>query len=344
MAEDEEDYEKNPPDLPTLHFGSNSGPGIDGPLTLVVQLPFTLACTVSSKPPANYTWTGGVNVVQDPPESVSIRHESESGTVILSEFRVIEGNATKLYCSVQSQPASFVTWSGADIHSLGSTLAYSNTLKSQAGVLSCFAENNMKHGYQAVKGYASRNISLNVLHPPKLKHISRRNVLEGNMVLIQCLYAAGNPITTRSTITRTADGTSWSENSHTFQFDVSAFPYQNIITVNESERLLIICEVLSNPQSTIRLKENHKATILVERENVLEVEYVIQNTSCSDSAVYTCSAFNNYTAIERVPTNELQLLTQTFKTSELPKTEFYWFLTWKSNVCFDDGCISTARV
>ncbi|XP_052803199.1 hemicentin-1-like isoform X2 [Mya arenaria] len=345
-----------PPELPTLHWDSSSGPVIDGPLTLVVQRLFTLACVASSKPPANYTWTGGVNVVhgqllQDtltakvnttrtctarnilnptvgaaramsssatitlninyPPESVSIRHESVSGTVIQSEFRVIEGNSTKLYCTVQSQPASSFRWSGADIHSLD---------------------------------------------PPKLHTITRRNALEGNIVLIQCLFTAGNPITTRSTFTRAVDGTSWSGDSHTFQsihredaglyrctvensmdptgaeiqtgndtadfeinvwyntsilrFDVSTFPNQNIITVNESERLLIVCEVLSNPDSTIRLKENHMATILLERENVLEVEYVIQNTSCSDSAVYTCSAFNNYTAMERVPFKELQLFVQ----------------------------------
>ncbi|WAR05683.1 hypothetical protein MAR_021052, partial [Mya arenaria] len=207
----------NPPELPTLHWDSSSGPVIDGPLTLVVQRLFTLACVASSKPPANYTWTGGVNVVhgqllQDtltakvnttrtctarnilnptvgaaramsssatitlninyPPESVSIRHESVSGTVIQSEFRVIEGNSTKLYCTVQSQPASSFRWSGADIHSLD---------------------------------------------PPKLHTITRRNALEGNIVLIQCLFTAGNPITTRSTFTRAVDGTSWSGDSHTFQ-------------------------------------------------------------------------------------------------------------------------------
>ncbi|WAR05768.1 HMCN1-like protein, partial [Mya arenaria] len=146
----------NPPELPTLYLGSRSGPVILGPLTLVVQRSFTLVCDASSKPPANFSWAVGVNTVQGQllqdmlatkvntmrtctanfPENVLIRHESVSGTAIQSEFRVIEGNATKLYCSVQSQPASSFSWSGADIHSLGSNLVYSNTLQAQTGVLS----------------------------------------------------------------------------------------------------------------------------------------------------------------------------------------------------------------
>ncbi|XP_052803200.1 hemicentin-1-like isoform X3 [Mya arenaria] len=291
-----------PPELPTLHWDSSSGPVIDGPLTLVVQRLFTLACVASSKPPANYTWTGGVNVVHGQ---------------LLQDTLTAKVNTTR----------------------------------------TCTARNILNPTVGAARAMSSSaTITLNINYPPKLHTITRRNALEGNIVLIQCLFTAGNPITTRSTFTRAVDGTSWSGDSHTFQsihredaglyrctvensmdptgaeiqtgndtadfeinvwyntsilrFDVSTFPNQNIITVNESERLLIVCEVLSNPDSTIRLKENHMATILLERENVLEVEYVIQNTSCSDSAVYTCSAFNNYTAMERVPFKELQLFVQ----------------------------------
>ncbi|WAQ93574.1 hypothetical protein MAR_006045 [Mya arenaria] len=144
-------YVSDHPGLPTLHLDSTLGPVIDGPLNIVVQQPFTLACNASSKPAANYTWTGGVNVAQDPPEDVSIRHESESGINIQSEFRVIKGDAVKLYCSVQSQPPSSYTWSGEGIHSLGSNLVYSNTLQSKTGTLSCFAGNSMMHGNQATK-------------------------------------------------------------------------------------------------------------------------------------------------------------------------------------------------
>ncbi|XP_052803166.1 hemicentin-1-like [Mya arenaria] len=386
-----------PPELPTLYLGSSSGPVIHGPLTLVVQRPFTLVCDASSKPPANFSWAVGVNTVQGqllqdmfttkvntmrtctasstlnptvgpartmsssatvtihinyPPENVSITHGSVSGTVIQSEFRVIEGNATKLYCSVQSQPASSFTWSGADIHSLRSNLVYSNTLQSQTGVLSCLAENNMTHGNQAVKGSASRNISLNVLYPPKLLTLHRINAVEGRSLLIQCQYTDGNPIATTLTITRTADGTSWS-GEHTIQsvrradaglyrctvensmdptgedkrtgmdtadfeiniwyntsitrFEVSGNPNQTIVTINESDRFVVVCGVLSNPYSTIRLEKNHMGTTLLKTENVLEVEYSIQNAVCSDADVYTCSGFNNYTDMENTPYKELQL-------------------------------------
>ncbi|XP_052805370.1 hemicentin-1-like isoform X2 [Mya arenaria] len=399
------------PGLPTLHLDSTLGPVIDGPLNIVVQQPFTLACNASSKPAANYTWTGGVNVAQGqllhdtliskintirtciakntinytaetattgsssatvtihinyPPEDVSIRHESESGINIQSEFRVIKGDAVKLYCSVQSQPPSSYTWSGEGIHSLGSNLVYSNTLQSKTGTLSCFAGNSMMHGNQAVNGSASKNISLNVLYPPKLQTLPRINAIEGNTILIQCRHTAGNPMKTMSTITRTVDDVSWIGDSHTIQiinrtdagiyrctvensmdptgaairtgidaadfeisvwfntsisrFGVSTFPNQNIVTISESERLIIECEVLSNPHSTIRLKQNHMAAIILEKEHVHELEFVIQNTSCFDSAVYTCSAFNNYTDITRTPSKELQLfvrcsLTQTFEPS-----------------------------
>ncbi|WAR06130.1 HMCN1-like protein [Mya arenaria] len=289
---------QNPPGLPTIHLDSSSGPVIDGPLTLVVQRPFTLACNAFSKPPGSYTWTGGVNVVQgqliqdtlttkvntsrmctasNPPESVNIRHESVSGTIINSELRVIEGDATKLYCSVQSQPASSYSWSGVGIHSLGNTMVYSNTRPKQTGVLSCLVENNMTHLIQAVKGLASRNISLNVLYPPKLRVLHRLNSVEGNNTSISI-------------------------------FDFIAFPNQYIVTIKESDRLVLLCGVFSNPNSTIRLKQKHMATIIMERENVREVVYVIQNVSCSDAAVYTCSAFNNYTDVERAPSKELQLL------------------------------------
>ncbi|WAR05676.1 hypothetical protein MAR_021045, partial [Mya arenaria] len=56
--------DQNPPELPTLYLGSSSGPVIHGPLTLVVQRPFTLVCDASSKPPANFSWAVGVNTVQ----------------------------------------------------------------------------------------------------------------------------------------------------------------------------------------------------------------------------------------------------------------------------------------
>ncbi|XP_052803461.1 hemicentin-1-like isoform X1 [Mya arenaria] len=286
------------------------------------------------------------------PENVLIRHESVSGTAIQSEFRVIEGNATKLYCSVQSQPASSFSWSGADIHSLGSNLVYSNTLQAQTGVLSCLAENNMTHGNQAVKGSASRNISLNVLYPPKLLTLHRINAVEGRSLLIQCQYTDGNPIATTLTITRTADGTSWS-GKHTIQsvrradaglyrctvnnsmdptgedirtgmdtadfeinvwyntsitrFEVSGNPNQTIVTINESDRFVVVCGVLSNPNSTIRLEKNNMATTLLKTENVLEVEYLNQNAVCSDADVYTCSGFNNYTDMNNTPSKELQL-------------------------------------
>ncbi|XP_052769197.1 uncharacterized protein LOC128209277 [Mya arenaria] len=91
------------------------------------------------------------------------------------------------------------------------------------------------------------------------------------------------------------------------RFEFSAFSNQTIITVNESERLMLVCEVLSNPNSTIRLKENHMATVLKEATNALKVEYLIQNATCSDTSVYTCTAFNNYTDMERAPSKELQL-------------------------------------
>ncbi|XP_052805975.1 hemicentin-1-like [Mya arenaria] len=319
-----------PPGLPTIHLDSSSGPVIDGPLTLVVQRPFTLACNAFSKPPGSYTWTGGVNVVQGqliqdtlttkvntsrmctassrlnpsvgeastrtssayvtininyPPESVNIRHESVSGTIINSELRVIEGDATKLYCSVQSQPASSYSWSGVGIHSLGNTMVYSNTRPKQTGVLSCLVENNMTHLIQAVKGLASRNISLNVLYPPKLRVLHRLNSVEGSTLLVQY-------------------------NTSISIFDFIAFPNQYIVTIKESDRLVLLCGVFSNPNSTIRLKQKHMATIIMERENVREVVYVIQNVSCSDAAVYTCSAFNNYTDVERAPSKELQLLVE----------------------------------
>ncbi|WAR05061.1 hypothetical protein MAR_020430 [Mya arenaria] len=179
---------------------------------------------------------------KNPPESVSIRHESESGTVIQSEFRVIEGNATRLFCSVQSQPVSSFSWSGAGFHSRD---------------------------------------------PPKLQALPRKNALEGNGILIQCSYTVGNPMTTK--------------------FEVSAFPNQNIVTINESERLSIVCEVTSNPNSTIRLKQTHMTIALMERDNVLGLEYAIQNASCSDAAVYTCAAFNNYTDMERASSKDMQL-------------------------------------
>ncbi|XP_052803305.1 synaptogenesis protein syg-2-like [Mya arenaria] len=328
--------------------------------TLSAKVNTTRTCTARStlNPSAGAAtmWSSSATVtieINYPPESVSIRHESESGTVIQSEFRVIEGNATRLFCSVQSQPVSSFSWSGAGFHSRGSYLVHSKTLRSQTGVLSCLAENNMTHGYHVVKGSASGNISLNVLYPPKLQALPRKNALEGNGILIQCSYTVGNPMTTKSMITRTTDGQRWSGASHTFQsinrtdaglyrctvensmdptgaemragsdtadfeinvwykpsisrFEVSAFPNQNIVTINESERLSIVCEVTSNPNSTIRLKQTHMTIALMERDNVLGLEYAIQNASCSDAAVYTCAAFNNYTDMERASSKDMQL-------------------------------------
>ncbi|WAQ93731.1 IGDC3-like protein, partial [Mya arenaria] len=97
-------------------------------------------------------------------------------------------------------------------------------------------------------------------------------------------------------------------NTSISRFDVGAFPNQTIVAINELETVVIVCEVFSNPRSTVRLKQKHMATILVERRNVLQIEYVIQNASCSDAAVYTCSGFNNYTDLKRTPSKELQLL------------------------------------
>ncbi|XP_052805732.1 uncharacterized protein LOC128235056 isoform X2 [Mya arenaria] len=97
-------------------------------------------------------------------------------------------------------------------------------------------------------------------------------------------------------------------NTSISRFDVSAFPNQNIVIVNESETVVIVCEVLSNPNSTLRLTQNHMATILIESENIIQIEYIIQYATCSDAAVYTCSGFNNYTDLERTPSKVLQLL------------------------------------
>ncbi|XP_052810895.1 hemicentin-1-like [Mya arenaria] len=98
-------------------------------------------------------------------------------------------------------------------------------------------------------------------------------------------------------------------NTSITRFDVSAFPNQNIVTINEADHIVLVCEVISNPpNSTVRLKKKNMATILMERNNVFDVDFVIQNASCSDAAIYTCSAFNNYTYMERAPSKELQLL------------------------------------
>ena len=67
---------------------------------------------------------------------------------------------------------------------------------------------------------------------------------------------------------------------------------EDIVTVNETDSVQIECTVESDPSSTIEIK--FKDTILKSDENTRKLIYNLEDTTCLDTGVYTCSTRNEY--------------------------------------------------
>ncbi|XP_052803462.1 uncharacterized protein LOC128233698 isoform X2 [Mya arenaria] len=315
-------------------------------------------CTASHVTRQNQSQSAFVNVnVLYPPSTPIFR---VGNTDVGSSISIITNSSQTVECTSFGNPppaSSDFTWRKGTIEmSTHSVLNWPGGIKvGDEGSYTCTVETTMTPSNQsnvAQVATSSSTVKITVLYPPKLLTLHRINAVEGRSLLIQCQYTDGNPIATTLTITRTADGTSWS-GKHTIQsvrradaglyrctvnnsmdptgedirtgmdtadfeinvwyntsitrFEVSGNPNQTIVTINESDRFVVVCGVLSNPNSTIRLEKNNMATTLLKTENVLEVEYLNQNAVCSDADVYTCSGFNNYTDMNNTPSKELQL-------------------------------------
>ncbi|WAR05801.1 PXDN-like protein [Mya arenaria] len=98
-----------------------------------------------------------------PPVSVTVRHTTEKGNMVLSKYNIMERANLKLFCDSESNPSSAFSWTGSNILQTGSVLLRNNISRSEKGHLSCTARNTMTHMDQLVEGLSSANITLSIL-------------------------------------------------------------------------------------------------------------------------------------------------------------------------------------
>ncbi|XP_052804780.1 hemicentin-1-like isoform X2 [Mya arenaria] len=153
-------------------------------------------------------------LINYPPESVTIRHTTENGNMVLSNYNIMERANLKLFCDSQSNPSSAFSWTGSNILQNESVLLRNNISRSEKGHLSCTARNTMTHMDQLVEGLSSANITLNILYSPRLHQLSRHNALEGKNLTLKCEYEPGYPTETTVVITRLNDRITWTEITH----------------------------------------------------------------------------------------------------------------------------------
>ncbi|WAR06426.1 LOW QUALITY PROTEIN: HMCN2-like protein [Mya arenaria] len=185
-------YNRDGPSTPEIRMNTLSGDVIMDQITVVTNRQFDLACKSTAHPTANYSWTGDsrtdhTQILQDiittktntsrtctahnvlkpsvgnPPESVTIRHTTENGNMVLSNYNIMERANLKLFCDSQSNPSSAFSWTGSNILQNESVLLRNNISRSEKGHLSCTARNTMTHMDQLVEGLSSANITLNIL-------------------------------------------------------------------------------------------------------------------------------------------------------------------------------------
>lgn len=68
----------------------------------------------------------------------------------------------------------------------------------------------------------------------------------------------------------------------------------NSLAVNETSRVHFVCDVDSNPSSTVEIGLNN--TILSSKSNTRTLDYLIHSVNCNDTGTYVCTGNNTYIA------------------------------------------------
>ncbi|WAR05003.1 HMCN1-like protein, partial [Mya arenaria] len=180
---------------------------------------------------------------------------------------------------------------------------------------------------------------------PKVQLPQTYDVLEGSVVNYSCSFIPGNPPSQTSFVwTRSIDRRQWNSqffsiasvqkldddmytctatpagspaqtgNSGTMHLNVQCIVTQFHVTGNRNEANVtqtekssttFTCMVDSNPPSTIKIKKDGELRRSVNHST--QLEYTIENLSCTDAGLYTCDASNQFN-FKKHSTKDLHML------------------------------------
>ncbi|XP_052805554.1 hemicentin-1-like isoform X2 [Mya arenaria] len=193
----------------------------------------------------------------------------------------------------------------------------------------------------------SSSVVLDVQFGPKVQLPQTYDVLEGSVVNYSCSFIPGNPPSQTSFVwTRSIDRRQWNSqffsiasvqkldddmytctatpagspaqtgNSGTMhlnvqykssvtQFHVTGNRNEANVTQTEKSSTTFTCMVDSNPPSTIKIKKDGELRRSVNHST--QLEYTIENLSCTDAGLYTCDASNQFN-FKKHSTKDLHML------------------------------------
>eukprot|EP00105_Crassostrea_gigas_P023192 XP_011442941.1 PREDICTED: myelin-associated glycoprotein isoform X3 [Crassostrea gigas] len=242
----------------------------------------------------------------------------------LSQQDIVEGRALFVTCQATPRNPNSTTfyWIKVDnpgFRQNGLSLQVPNIQRTSSGTYRCTAENIYINGE---KGQDSQTMVVNVLYPPTLITMSRRNIIEGRDLSVYCTATPGNPTSTTfywtnpgfrqngstlqlPNIQRTSSGTYRCTTENNYNNGEKGTDSQSMIvnvqysptienrslqTVNESESVTLTRNIVSNPLSNASW---YIGTQLLKTESSVQTTTLtIENTKCTDTNNYTVVASN----------------------------------------------------